>query len=1236
MREIEFRLDGDTLIHQGAPRALTKADWARFDDWVKQYHDVSWLPHNQEKLLGLGHQIHEWLDGQERWLENLRDAPDAPVIAEFAVRAQPDEQARRFLEAPWELAADGNGHLAAQASLMWAPVRRVGRRADPLPPNDKNRLGVMFMAAAPLSIPELDFEAEEAAILRAIERVGLDLVVEDSGNLDELGVAWRQGSLDALHVSCHGIGGIYPALALEGMGGELERVGLDRLVAAFSGRLPRLVFLSACHSGQNDAAADSLAVGLIGAGFPAALAWADAVRDADASAFAAEFYRQAAHRATSVQAAWALARSRLLRPERGRELSKHWHLARLFLGPAGGGKLAVGQDHRVASHDAGRKEIVEARGGRIEVASHFEFVGRRREIQTIRREFRHPDHAGVLLHGFGRQGKSSLAARIMDRHPDLTRVVLFQRCDGPSILGAIRERAPEAVEICDRWRDRVDPNRTESYDPDALYHALRALLDGPCSYVGSGKPILLVLDDFEALLDLPIGDGHWRVKPDVVASLTAIIRAFAQGGTDSRLLITSRYQFRIRTNGRDPALHLLSVQLAETSPANRLKQARQHVVALGRELPALTLEVTEAARGNAGLQDLLFKAVLADPAAGEAAIEALENYLGGGALPEQEELRETLEKLAVDKLLEPLTDDEVTLLRTSTLFQLPVPLTVWEKFTAGSNLGRPDRLLAFGLWERLPDIADPHADAASPNAIAVTRLPPLPDEDAKGTIGAVLPDLFAAWGGTDRAKTPYSADIELTRLALICGNLEMLAATAGFAIRGLERAFAYREAVTTATAALDALESGGRTPETHLLRAAAEVFDHVGDPRGLRRIYANAGELGRDDPSQPSDARLARASFRLRYGVYLWQLGQTETALDELRAASSVFGSLGARRWRAVAKGHIALIMKHRGELDQALKLHREELRIYEALGDRVSRAVALGEIARIMTAEGDVNEALALHRERLQIFEALSDRRERAVTLGDIARIMSAKGDVNEALALHRERLQICEALADGRERAATLGEIARIMSAKGDVDEALELHRQQRQIFEALEDRRSRAAVLGDIGRIMRDKGDLDAALKLHQEQLQIYEALGDRGSRAVALGDIAQIIMAKGEVDVALGLQNERLEVNRQLGDQDGIAAAHFDIAQIQLVQAKENRDANVFQLAIGALMESFEIFVRIGRLDGICVSGLVLGEIFAAAGQNDEAREILQVSLDAFRKLGRAEEASQAEELLRQLQ
>ncbi len=46
-------------------------------------------------------------------------------------------------------------------------------------------------------------------------------------------------------------------------------------------------------------------------------------------------------------------------------------------------------------------------------------------------------------------------------------------------------------------------------------------------------------------------------------------------------------------------------------------------------------------------------------------------------------------------------------------------------------------------------------------------------------------------------------------------------------------------------------------------------------------------------------------------------------------------------------------------------------------------------------------------------------------------------------------------------------------------------------------------------------------------------------------------------------------------------------------------------------------------------------MALGQVFAMAGKRDQAREMLQRSLDGFRKLGRTHEATQVEELLRQL-
>jgi tetratricopeptide (TPR) repeat protein len=327
-------------------------------------------------------------------------------------------------------------------------------------------------------------------------------------------------------------------------------------------------------------------------------------------------------------------------------------------------------------------------------------------------------------------------------------------------------------------------------------------------------------------------------------------------------------------------------------------------------------------------------------------------------------------------------------------------------------------------------------------------------EERRRTIGAVLPDLFATWGETDRLQTLYLADIELTRLALVSGNLDVLTATAFFAIQGMRKAFANRDAAATTTAALNALEGAERVPEITLLRAAAEIFADVGDPDGLRRVFANAKALGGDDPSQSVEIRLARAQFRLRYGGYLWRMGQPGLALGELRAALGVFESFGEHRSRAITLSAIAQIMTDKGDVEAALALQQEGLHIWDTLGDRSSRAKVLGDIARIMRAKGKIEVALALHQDALQIFEALGERRSRAITLGDIAHIMTDKGEVETALALHQELREVFDAMGDQRSRASTLNDIAQIRRGKGDYDVALWLEKESLKIMRQLGD--------------------------------------------------------------------------------------------------------------------------------------------------------------------------------------
>jgi CHAT domain-containing protein len=101
------------------------------------------------------------------------------------------------------LVADALGHWAERTSLVYCPVRRLGRRGTEALPS-AYKLTAVFMAASPKGVSQLRFEDEESAILKATRESSMDLVVEESGTLRLLRTCVAEQKPDVVHLSCHG------------------------------------------------------------------------------------------------------------------------------------------------------------------------------------------------------------------------------------------------------------------------------------------------------------------------------------------------------------------------------------------------------------------------------------------------------------------------------------------------------------------------------------------------------------------------------------------------------------------------------------------------------------------------------------------------------------------------------------------------------------------------------------------------------------------------------------------------------------------------------------------------------------------------------------------------------------------------------------------------------------------------------------------------------------------------
>ena len=162
-------------------------------------------------FIGLGRELYGWLEGDQGQLTALLERAGRPVVFEVAGPRSPSEAAWAVLRAPFELLAPpGGGFLAEDELDRFCVVRRLGA-AQPPPPLDGFRLGLAFMASSPRGQHELDFEAEEAAILTAVGESRIDLMVEDTGDPEQLAARLAElGGMPVVHLSCHGLNN-YPA-----------------------------------------------------------------------------------------------------------------------------------------------------------------------------------------------------------------------------------------------------------------------------------------------------------------------------------------------------------------------------------------------------------------------------------------------------------------------------------------------------------------------------------------------------------------------------------------------------------------------------------------------------------------------------------------------------------------------------------------------------------------------------------------------------------------------------------------------------------------------------------------------------------------------------------------------------------------------------------------------------------------------------------------------------------------
>jgi CHAT domain-containing protein len=708
-------------------------------------------------LVELGQQLYQWLDGAtERWLAQVATHADGT-----ALHIDVAEQLRHL---PWELLNQQGAYLCQNAHRPFTPVRRVNQHQRDYPRANRP-LRLLFMACSAVDIkPVLSYEHEEICILAAANHSDIELLVEERGSqaglaerLSDYGDDEGKGYFDVFHLTGHAdvdAATQQPFFWMEDDLGFGAKVTADELARAFGRNWPRLVFLSGCKTAQasDSGLLPSFCEALVAAGAPAVLGWALPVSDVYATEAAAELYKHLAA-GMRVDEAVARARFRLLENRRA-----DWHLLRLYTDRTPATELVTAPRtkgrQRVRVRDARSEWLDENQ--RSEVCPRSEFIGRRRPLQrclrALTRREGEPFYApGVLIHGMGGLGKSSLAARLCDRLPDHRRLFWYGAVDELGFTAKLGEKL-----------NRVEVNQMLS-QPLPLRQRVQHLFDAGVF----DEPALLIFDDFEQNLEED-ANGGWQLKKDALDILTALLAAIRNTRSDSRVLITSRYRFPL-----PHPLRLYEEGLESLTEADLSKKLRQleakYDMRLAQGDAAHTPLLAQAQRlgaGNPRLLERLYR-VLADAETDHATLFA--------ALEQTAEAFR--EEIFLRKLLAAQTPACRQLIAAAALVRLPVDRAALDAL-AGPLAVDPhlERAVTLGLIEA-GTVANPQTGGYEKQYFVSELLLPLVESElteaeTHAARQRAAQRLYQQWWVETKSRNLEQA-LEVHRLALLAGEREI-------------------------------------------------------------------------------------------------------------------------------------------------------------------------------------------------------------------------------------------------------------------------------------------------------------------------------------------------------------------------------------------------------------------------------------------------------------------------------
>jgi tetratricopeptide (TPR) repeat protein len=1147
------------------------------------------------ELKKIGRELYQWLDGKEGWLRRgLEEDGDRKIYLDLiqtseaqALNLQTQRIALGLAHLPWELLHDGSGFLLGEANIL--PVRSVQQRQGNIAVQNRP-LRLLFMATSPEypGIPPLGFEREEAKILDATKEQPLALVVEESGSVEELKnlvQSYDEDYFDVFHLTGHGV--IYtekafgkllpkgkiikdntPCFITEDDFGNVVFTTAEDLGKAFKNRFPRVIFLSGCHTAQlaDGGTVPSMAQALVKAGAGVVLGWARPVYDTTGMTAAEALYEALATGAT-VEEAVIATHQKMLEKER-----PDGHLLRIYRDMRQIQSLVTplrSKGREKLKFKAAESEFLDE-NNIVKVASCGKFVGRRRALQRCLRALRETsDEVGVFIAGMGGLGKSSLAARLCTRvqsqRENFERVVLIGVVDEVGIINKLANKYQRYAGVPALLNE---PGISLQGRLQNFFEAVETQ---------HGKPLLLVLDDFEQNIpQANIEDGSLRMVSEAYRVLEAICAALAENQAESRLIVTCRY---LREDTLPPHnLHLES--LAAMGKADIDKIVRD-----------LEGEVKEKLR-----QQRIIKIADGNPRLLKWLLDVVQLEISGQTQIAGDELLTRLEavelkfreNILAETLLRGLEDGERKFLARLSVFRLPVTedivrdVAFSDEVAEAQNVECLYRLVGLSLVESATVYATQQREYRVTTILESLLEPVLTVEEWQTTKKTATASIYKTWWEEVETCNEEQAQ-EIVRLAVSAETKEIAVTVGNVVATKWVNGSRFVEVVEICREILQLGE------DYRILGTIAIAENTLGLVAEAMMHYQKALELCPEDDVQEKATTLHNLA-----GLKATQ-GDIEGAIALYNQSLQIDESINDMRGKAATLHNMARLKATQGDIEGAIALYNQSLQINESIDDMRGKAATLNNMARLKATQGDIEGAIALYNQSLQIKDSINNVGGKAAILHNMADLKATQGDIEGAITLYNQSLQIKDSINNVGGKAATLHQIAGLKATQGDIEGASALYNQSLQIKDSINDVGGKAATLHQIAGLKVTQGDIEGAITLYNQSWQITDSINDVKAKAAILHSMADLKVNQGDIEGAIALYNQSLQIDESINNVGGKAITLINIAYCEGERGNKTKQ--------------LELYLQVADILGKIRDYINLRQVLKNLGVTDENKGII---------------------------